>query len=55
VQDIAESVGFSNAAHFTTAFKRKFGVAPSQVRRNPAMHKAAEASLKAGQPAIWAA
>ncbi|GAB2953209.1 AraC family transcriptional regulator [Hymenobacter coalescens] len=47
VQEIADSVGFTNPAHFATAFKRKFGVAPSQVRRNPAMHKAAEAQLKA--------
>jgi AraC-like DNA-binding protein len=55
VQLVAESVGFANQAHFATAFRKKFGVSPSQVRRNPAMHKAAEASLKAGAPAMFAA
>ncbi|RTQ48616.1 AraC family transcriptional regulator [Hymenobacter gummosus] len=55
VQDIAESVGFTNAAHFATAFRKKFGVAPSQVRRSPAMHKAAEASLKASHATMFAA
>ena len=35
VQEVAESVGFSNPAHFTTAFRRKFGLTPSQVRRVP--------------------
>jgi AraC-like DNA-binding protein len=35
VQEVAESVGFSSPAHFTTAFRRKFGLTPSQVRRVP--------------------
>ncbi|RAK63157.1 helix-turn-helix transcriptional regulator [Hymenobacter edaphi] len=47
VQDIAEAVGFSNPAHFTTAFRKKFGVAPSQVRRNPALLKAAAENAEA--------
>ncbi|MCC3156156.1 AraC family transcriptional regulator [Hymenobacter sp. 15J16-1T3B] len=33
VQDVAARVGFSNAAHFATAFKRRFGLTPQQVRR----------------------
>jgi len=34
VQEVAESVGFTNAAHFATAFRRKFGLRPSQVRQS---------------------
>ncbi|AYA37821.1 AraC family transcriptional regulator [Hymenobacter oligotrophus] len=34
LQEVAESVGFTNPAHFATAFKRKFGMAPSQMRRS---------------------
>ncbi|MCC3156196.1 AraC family transcriptional regulator [Hymenobacter sp. 15J16-1T3B] len=41
VQEIGEDVGFANPAHFATAFRKKFGVAPSQVRRDPALLKAA--------------
>jgi AraC-like DNA-binding protein len=33
VQEVAESVGFTNPAHFATAFRRKFGNTPSQQRR----------------------
>lgn len=33
VQEVAESVGFANAAHFATAFRRRFGLRPTQVRR----------------------
>jgi AraC-like DNA-binding protein len=32
VQEVGEAVGFVNAAHFATCFRRKFGVSPSQVR-----------------------
>ncbi|KAA9338618.1 helix-turn-helix transcriptional regulator [Hymenobacter busanensis] len=32
VQEVGEQVGFVNAAHFATCFRRKFGLAPSQVR-----------------------
>jgi len=35
VQEVAEVVGFNNPAHFATAFRRKFGLRPSQVRRAP--------------------
>ncbi|UOQ52045.1 helix-turn-helix transcriptional regulator [Hymenobacter cellulosivorans] len=35
VQEVAESVGFGNPAHFATAFRRKFGLSPSHVRRAP--------------------
>ena len=38
VQEVAEVVGFTNAAHFATAFRRKFGHTPSQVRRTPQLH-----------------
>ncbi|MFD1143273.1 helix-turn-helix transcriptional regulator [Larkinella insperata] len=33
VQEVSELVGFSNAAHFATAFRRQFGHTPSQVKR----------------------
>ncbi|RAK63191.1 helix-turn-helix transcriptional regulator [Hymenobacter edaphi] len=33
VQDVAARVGFGNAAHFATAFKRRFGLRPQQLRR----------------------
>lgn len=39
IQEIAESVGFANPAHFATAFRKKFGVPPTQVRRDPALLK----------------
>jgi AraC-like DNA-binding protein len=29
---VAEAVGFSNPANFATAYRRKFGQTPSQVR-----------------------
>lgn len=35
VQEVAETVGFTNPAHFATAFRRRFGLRPSQVRRSP--------------------
>ena len=35
VQEVAEAVGFTNPAHFATAFRRKFGLRPTQVRRSP--------------------
>jgi AraC-like DNA-binding protein len=31
--EIAYLVGFSSSSHFTTMFRRKFGVRPSDVRR----------------------
>ncbi|WP_400191414.1 helix-turn-helix domain-containing protein [Hymenobacter sp. B81] len=33
VQEVAARVGFGNAAHFATVFKRHFGLSPLQVRR----------------------
>ncbi|MDR1380544.1 MAG: AraC family transcriptional regulator, partial [Tannerella sp.] len=30
--EIAESVGYEYHSHFTTAFKRKFGVSPQEYR-----------------------
>jgi|SRR6476661_5614080 len=33
VQEVGEAVGFANPAHFATVFKKKFGMAPSQLRR----------------------
>ena len=35
VQEVADAVGFTNPAHFATAFRRKFGLRPTQVRRTP--------------------
>ena len=32
VQEVAETVGFSNPAHFATAFRRRFGPRPPPVR-----------------------
>jgi len=43
IQEVAEAVGFTNPAHFTTAFRRKFGLTPSQVRRVPQARHHAEA------------
>lgn len=33
VQEVAEAVGFGSSANFATAYRRKFGHTPSQVRR----------------------
>ncbi len=33
--EIAYRVGFSSASHFSTMFRRKFGIRPSDVRRKP--------------------
>jgi len=43
IQEVAELVGFSNPAHFATAFRRKFGVTPSQLRRLPSASRYADA------------
>jgi AraC-like DNA-binding protein len=32
VSEVADAIGYKNQQHFTTAFKRKFGVVPSQVK-----------------------
>ncbi|WP_324672175.1 AraC family transcriptional regulator [Hymenobacter sp. GOD-10R] len=47
IQEIAESVGFTNPAHFTTAFRRKFGVTPSQIRRLPKRNRYTKVSVDA--------
>ncbi|GAA4390909.1 AraC family transcriptional regulator [Hymenobacter koreensis] len=46
LQEVAESVGFTNPAHFATAFKRKFGVAPSQMRRSRHLAEQPDSWLK---------
>lgn len=33
VQQVHADVGFKNASHFTTAFKKQFGIPPSAIRR----------------------
>jgi AraC-like DNA-binding protein len=33
VQDVAELIGFRNACNFTTAFRQRIGVTPSQFRQ----------------------
>jgi AraC-like DNA-binding protein len=33
VSEVAPLIGYRNANHFTTAFKRKFGITPSRIRR----------------------
>lgn len=35
IEQIANSVGFSNAFHFSTRFRRRFGRSPSRYRLNP--------------------
>ncbi|UOQ69000.1 helix-turn-helix transcriptional regulator [Hymenobacter volaticus] len=35
VQEVAETVGFTNAAHFATVFRHRFGRRPTQLRRMP--------------------
>lgn len=39
VQEVAEAVGFANPAHFATAFRRRFALPPSQVRRAPQLNQ----------------
>ena len=34
--EVAEKSGYEHACHFTTAFKRKFGIVPSEFRKNQA-------------------
>jgi len=48
VQDVAARVGFTNPAHFATAFRRRFGLPPSHRRR-------AYQSLPAQAPRVAAA
>ncbi|MEG1426303.1 MAG: helix-turn-helix transcriptional regulator, partial [Oscillospiraceae bacterium] len=33
IEKIAESVGFYSASYFTAAFKKQYGISPSQARR----------------------
>jgi AraC family transcriptional regulator len=37
--DLSLSCGFSSQAHFTTAFRREFGVTPGKYRRFAAAHR----------------
>ncbi|MDD3459287.1 MAG: AraC family transcriptional regulator [Weeksellaceae bacterium] len=34
IKEISEIIGYKNPQHFSTAFKRKFGLTPSQFRKN---------------------
>ena len=34
ISEIAESVGYSSAAYFSIAFKKSFGIAPSEFRKS---------------------
>ncbi|MCD8538528.1 MAG: helix-turn-helix transcriptional regulator [Leadbetterella sp.] len=33
VSEVAEKVGYKNPQHFSTAFKRKYGVLPSSLKK----------------------
>ena len=33
VTEVAYQLGFSSSSHFSTAFRRKFGISPSDLRR----------------------
>lgn len=35
ITEVAEAVGYKNARHFSTAFKKQFGVSPSQLNPKP--------------------
>jgi AraC-like DNA-binding protein len=35
VTEVAYQLGFSSSSHFSTAFRRKFGIRPSDLRRHP--------------------
>lgn len=35
IEEVARSVGFPNALHFSTRFRRQYGRSPSQYRRDP--------------------
>ena len=39
VMEVAAEVGFRNTSHFSTAFKRQFGVAPTSVRNSGPLPK----------------
>jgi DNA-binding response OmpR family regulator len=47
VSEIAYTVGFSDPSHFSRRFHDQFGVAPSEVRKNPGQHNIAR---KPAQP-----
>jgi len=51
VSDIAYSAGFSNLAHFATAFRRAFGLSPSELRAVSTMPNLRSAT-SAGYPRI---
>ena len=38
--EIAERCGFADSAHFTHAFKRLFGITPSEYTKNLSEHSA---------------
>lgn len=35
IQEVAALVGYDDAYHFSKLFKKKYGISPSQVRKNP--------------------
>ncbi|MGJ7571679.1 helix-turn-helix domain-containing protein [Variovorax sp. RB2P76] len=47
VEEVAQAVGFSNAANFSTAFRERFGCTPTAFRNAPAAARQAPSSLPA--------
>lgn len=47
VEEVAQAVGFSNAANFSTAFRERFGCTPTAFRHAPAAARQAPSSLPA--------
>lgn len=39
IQDIAEELGFSCSANFSSAFRERVGMSPSEYRRDPGAHR----------------
>lgn len=35
ISEVSDAVGYQNPRHFSSAFKKKFGILPSQVKRRP--------------------
>jgi len=51
VRDVARLVGYRQAPHFASAFRRRFGVPPARFREQARVHRAHQAKVRAGSGA----